>query len=222
MSTPPMAAAGLEAIANRLLALDADLAEGIEELSGRVLEVHVEGVDWRFQLHAKGARIGVVALEDCGDSGDLGDPRDPGAATADVVVRGPPFSLLRLCASAESIDGVLPADVSISGDVELVEKLSSLARRANVDWEEPLAKVLGDALGHEVARGLRGFASWARTATETIALDIGEYVREERRATPSRLEVEDLANDIEVLRDDVERLEARIARVAGHKRGVRQ
>ena len=208
-----MAAAGLETVVNRLLALDADLAEGVAELEGRVIEVRVEGFDWRFRLHSRGSRVNVVALDHSG----VAD-----AAVPDLVVCGPPFTLLRLCASAESIDGVLPSDVSIRGDVKLVEKLSSLARRVDIDWEEPLANVLGDSLGHEVARGLRGLASWARTASETLALDVGEYVREERRLSPTRLEVEDLADDIEVLRDDVERLEIRIARVADRKRGDRQ
>ena len=213
MSTPPIAAAGVEAVVNRLLAMDADLAEGVAELDGCVIEVRIEGFDWRFRLSPRGSRIDVVAL----DGRDVAD-----SASADVVVCGPPVTLLRLLASAESIDGVLPADVSISGDLRLVEKLSSLARRAYLDWEEPLAKVLGDSVAHEVARGLRGLASWARAATQTLVLDAGEYLREERRLSPSRLEVEDLSDDIEVLRDDVERLEVRVARVAGRKRGGRQ
>ena len=204
MSAPPIAAAGLETLVNRLLALDADLAEGVADLDGCVLELRLQGFDWGFWIAASGSRVRVAALDNA---------RGPVAGAPDVVVRAPPFTLLRLIASAESIDGVLPAEVSISGDLKLVEKLSSLARRAYIDWEEPLAKLLGDSLGHEVARGLRGFASWARTASETFVLDAGEYVREERRLTPTRIEVEDFANDVEVLRDDVERLDVRVARL---------
>lgn len=213
MSTPPVAAAGLETVVNRLLAMDADLAEGIAELDGCVLELRLQGVDWRFQLLPSGSRLRVVALDDAPGSD---------AAVPDVVVCGPPFTLLRVIASAQSIDGVLPPDVSISGDLRVVEMLSKLARRAYLDWEEPLAKVFGDSLGHEVARGLRGIAMWARSASETLVLDTGEYLREERRLTPNRFEVERLANDVEVLRDDVERMEVRIARLVERFRGARR
>lgn len=208
-----MAAAGLESVVNRLLELDADLAEGLSELEGSVLELRLQGVDWRFQLRAAGARVTVAALDQSGA---------PHVATPDVIVRGPPLTLVRMLASAGSIDGVLPTDVSISGDVTLVEKLSALARRAQFDWEEPLARVLGDSLGHEVARGVRGFGSWMRAAADTLALDAGEYLREERRIAANRLEVEALTNDVEILRDDVERLEARVARLVGKNREVRR
>lgn len=211
MSAPPLAAAGLETLVNRLLTLDADLAEGVAELDGCVLDVRLQGFDWGFRIVASSSRVRVAALDNAAE---------PDAGAPDVIVRAPPFTLLRLIASAQSIDGVLPPEVSISGDLKLVEKLSSLARRAYVDWEEPLAKVLGDSLGHEVARGLRGFASWTRTACETLVLDTGEYVREERRLTPTRIEVADFANDVEVLRDDVERLDVRVARLFGRRQGI--
>lgn len=213
MSAPPLAAAGLEAAVNRLLAMDAELAEGLAGLQGRVLEVHVEGFDWRFRVFPSGARLRIVALDHAAGADD---------GEADVVVRAPPFTLLRLLASVQSIDGVLPREVSISGDLELVEKLSGLARRAYIDWEEPLASALGDSLGHEVARGLRGFAAWARGASQTLALDVGEYLREERRLTPTRIEIEDHANDVDVLRDDVERLEARVERLVDRLRSNRR
>lgn len=209
MSTPPPAAAGLQAAVNRLVAMDADLAEGLLELDGCVLEVRIEGLDWRFQLRASGSRVAVVALDDV-DSGDAAEP--------DLILSGPPVTLLRVIASAESIDGVLPPDVTINGRLELVEKLSRLARRAYIDWEEPLSKMFGDTLGHELARGLGAFAAWARAASETLALDVGEYLREERLLCATRLEVEDFANDIEVLRDDVERLAARIERLTDRMR----
>ena len=213
MNAPPVAAAGLETAVNRLLAMDAELAEGVAELDGRVLEVRVEGIDWRFRLLAAGARVKVVALD---------DGAEIDAANPDVVVRAPPFSLLRLLASVQSIDGVLPPEISVSGDVELMEKLSRLARRAYIDWEEPMARVLGDSLAHELARGVRGFAAWARGASQTLALDVGEYLREESRLAPTRIEVEDLADDVDVLRDDVERLEARVGRLLERARSGRR
>jgi ubiquinone biosynthesis protein UbiJ len=199
-----LAIAGLQAIVNRVLELDPELAEGLAELEGAVLEAHVQGVDKRFQLHPSATGVGVVLVDGDGQQS---------AVVPDVTISGPPFTLLRLLGSLGSVDGVLPPDVSVSGELQLVQRLTRLAKRANIDWEEPLSKLFGDSVAHEIGRGVRGFVSWTRAASETISSDMGEYLREERRLAPTRLEVDDFATHVDRVRDDVERLEVRIARL---------
>jgi ubiquinone biosynthesis protein UbiJ len=209
VSTPAAAVAGLQSAVNRLLRLDPELAEGVAELEGSLLEVHIQGLDWRLQLHASRAGVEVVPV---------GAGEKPTTLEPDLLISGPPFTLLRLLASLESIDGVLPSDVSISGDLHLVEKLGRLAKRTDIDWEEPLSKLLGDSLTHEVGRGVRGLFSWLSKASETFAVDLGEYLREERRLSPTKLEIDDFAARVDMARDDIERLEVRISRLTGRMR----
>ncbi|GMQ96246.1 MAG: SCP2 sterol-binding domain-containing protein [Gammaproteobacteria bacterium] len=210
MTAQSLAAGGLQVIVNRCLELDPELAEGVAELEGSVLEVHLQGIDKRIQLHPSAAGVSVVPVDGDGQQS---------AVVPDVTISGPPFTLLRLLGSLESADGVLPPDVSISGELLLVQKLTRLARRANIDWEEPLSKVFGDSVAHEIGRGVRGFASWAVAAAGTFAVDMGEYLREERRLSPTRLEVDDFASRVDQTRDDVERLEFRVARLTSRTRG---
>lgn len=211
MSARNVAAAGIQAAVNRLLELDSELAEGVAEFEGTILEIHIHGIDERVQLHPSATGIGVVTVDDERRSG----------VTPDVVVSGPPFTLLRLFGSLESVDGVLPPDVSISGELALVQKLARLAKRTRFDWEEPLSKLFGDSVAHELGRGIRAFASHIRDAADTLAWDVGEYLREERRLSPTRLEVDDFADGVDRTRDDVERLEIRIARLASRVGGLR-
>ncbi len=210
MTLQSVAVAGLQTIVNRVLELDPELAQGLAELEGAVFEAHVLGVDKRFQLHPSATGVGVVLV---GSDGQRPE------AVPDVTISGPPFTLLRLLGSMDSVDGVLPPDVSISGELQLVQKLTSLAKRANIDWEEPLSKLFGDSVAHEVGRGVRGLVSWSRAASETFSSDLGEYLREERRLTPTRLEVDDFATRVDRVRDDVERLELRVARLNRRARG---
>lgn len=204
MTAQSVAIAGLQAIVNQVLALDPELAESLAELEGTVLEAHVQGVEKRIQLHPSATGVGVVLV---------GSDGQRPAAVPDVTISGPPFTLLRLLGSLDSVDGVLPPDVSISGELQLVQKLTSLAKRANIDWEEPLSKLFGDSVAHEIGRGVHGFVSWARAASETFSSDVGEYLREERRLAPTRLEVDDFATHVDQVRDDVERLEVRVTRL---------
>ncbi len=210
MTAQSMASGGLQAIVNRLLELDPELAEGVAELEGSVLEVHLQGIDKRIQLHPSAAGVRVVPVDGDGHQS---------AVVPDVTISGPPFTLLRLLGSLESMDGVLPPDVSISGEPLLLQTLARLARRANIDWEEPLSKLFGDSVAHEIGRGVRGLASWAVAAAGTLACDMGEYLREERRLSPTRIEVEDFSTRVEHACDDVERLEFRVARLTSHTRG---
>jgi len=205
-----MAAGGLQVIVNRFLELDPELAEGVADLEGSVLEVHFQGIDKRIQLQPSAAGVSVVPVD--------GDGQPP-AVIPDVTISGPPFTLLRLLGSLESVGGVLPPDVSISGELLLLRKLTRLVRRANIDWEEPLSKLFGDPIAHEIGRGARGLASWAVAAAETFACDLGEYLREERRLSPTRLEVDDFSTRVDQTRDDVERLELRVARLTSRTRG---
>ncbi len=204
MSPQSALVTGLQAAVKNVLALDPELAEGIAELDGAVLEVHVQGIDRRFQLHATTTGVTVVPVDDSLHSW---------VSAPDVTISGPPFTLLRLLGSLDSVDGVLPPDVSISGELQLVQRLTRLAKRANLDWEEPLSSLFGDSVAHELGRGIRGFATWARVAGRTIARDMGEYLREERRMSPVRFEVEEFSTRVDQIRDDVERLVVRIARL---------
>jgi ubiquinone biosynthesis accessory factor UbiJ len=201
--TRSVLASGLQTVVNNVLSLDAELAEGIAELEELVLEVHVQGIDQRWHVHFSDAGVRILPVDE-----------HDSAPEPDVRITGPAFTLLRLLGRLDSVGGVLPPGVSISGDLQCVQKLTRLARRANIDWEEPLAKLFGDSVAHELGRGIRGFAAWARKAGETIAGDMGEYLREERRLTPTRLEVDDFAVYVDQIRDDVERLEARVDRLA--------
>ncbi|MEE9265560.1 MAG: SCP2 sterol-binding domain-containing protein [Gammaproteobacteria bacterium] len=204
MTAQSVAIAGLQAIVNQVLALDPELAESLAELEGTVLEAHVQGVEKRIQLHPSATGVGVVLVDGDGQQS---------AVVADVTISGPPFTLLRLLGSLESVDGVLPPDVSVSGELQLVQRLTRLVKRANIDWEEPLSKLFGDSVAHEIGRGVHGFVSWARAASETFSSDVGEYLREERRLAPTRLEVDDFATHVDQVRDDVERLEVRVTRL---------
>ena len=54
---------------------------------------------------------------------------------------------------------------------------------------------------------------WARDARATMEANVREYLQEESRELPSRYEIERFTRDLNVLRDDVERAEARLARL---------
>lgn len=136
----------------------------------------------------------------------------------DVILTGSLLTLARMAAPApDASEGAAIRDGSldISGDAYTAQRFQQLLNYAKPDIEEELSQVIGDAAAHRAGEFARGFRAWASDARATIHSNIREYLQEESRDVPSRYEVERFASNVDSLRDDVARLEARINRLVG-------
>ena len=111
------------------------------------------------------------------------------------------------------LDAIRKGDLEITGDARSAERFQRLLAFAKPDLEEELSNVVGDAAAHRVGEIVRGIGNWGREASSTMGANIREYLQEESRDAPSRYEVDRFADETGALRDDVDRLEARINRL---------
>jgi ubiquinone biosynthesis protein UbiJ len=135
------------------------------------------------------------------------------AEDPDVVISGSLLSLARLAGGgSEAVfrDG----SVELSGDAELAQKFQRLLHYARPDFEEELSGKVGDVVAHTLGDMARGVAVWGREARATMRQNVSEYLQEENRAVPSRYEVDVFRQAVDVLRDDVARIEARLNRLS--------
>jgi len=102
---------------------------------------------------------------------------------------------------------------AIEGDAEVAQKFRELLAQAQPDFEEELSRVIGDVAARQVANFARGFLDWGRKAGGSLATNVAEYLQEEGRDLPTRTETEEFLAGVDRLRDDAERLEARLARL---------
>ena len=84
---------------------------------------------------------------------------------------------------------------------------------AKPDIEEELSGFIGDAAAHQLGEVARGLGKWGREASATMGANIREYLQEESGDLPTRIEVERFGNDVNELRDAVDRAEARLKRL---------
>jgi ubiquinone biosynthesis protein UbiJ len=73
--------------------------------------------------------------------------------------------------------------------------------------------VLGDVAAHQLGRAARGSARWGRRAHDALLRHVEEFIHEEARLAPPRLEVEDFLADLRATAQRGERLEAGIRRL---------
>lgn len=187
----------LESTLNRGLS-DSRKAQALcRQLDGRVMSLTVQGTPLAFFLKAEGGRIALA-------------PRHDGAA--DASLSGTPIALLAL-AGPRAEGALRGGGVRIGGDAEVAQKFRELLAQAQPDFEEELARVVGDVAARRVANVARGFLDWGRKASDSLATNVVEYLQEEGRDLPTRVEIEEFLSDVDRLRDDTGRLEARLARL---------
>jgi ubiquinone biosynthesis protein UbiJ len=127
----------------------------------------------------------------------------------DVVITG---SLVALALMAGE-DSIRDGSLDLSGDAATAQAFQQLLTHARPDIEEELSAVIGDTAAHGLGEFARAAARWARETRSIMGDNIREYLQEESRDVPSRYEVEQFSRRVNQLRDDVDRLAARIGRL---------
>lgn len=106
-----------------------------------------------------------------------------------------------------------PAGVRIAGDAGLGQEFQKLIRLLDIDWEDRLSRFVGGPTAHRIGHALRGFGGWGRESAARFGDNLREYLQEETRDLPQRDEVETFNDAVDVLRTDIDRLEARVQRL---------
>jgi ubiquinone biosynthesis protein UbiJ len=111
----------------------------------------------------------------------------------------------------------LMREVEVSGDSRLAAEVLGLIahlREAAPDIvEENLSRVFGDIAARRMAGAARDFLAWQADAAGRVAAAFADYATEESRLLVARPEHASFAAEVARLRDALERLEKRIARL---------
>ena len=134
-------------------------------------------------------------------------------AEPDIAITGSIVTLARVAGGAEE-QAIRDGSLELVGDAHKAQAFQKLLKYAKPDIEEELSGVIGDSAAHGLGNFVRGVRSWATQARSTMGDNIREYLQEESRDVPSRYEVDRFALEVGKLRDDVDRIAARIDRLA--------
>lgn len=188
----------LVARVNRTLAETTPARELAADLDGR-----------RFVVRLSNSALALsIAVDDGQLEVESSLPDDP-----DVAVEGPLSGLVRLIVAGGDLTSLRDVGVTISGHADLAQKFQRLFALARPDPEEELAGVIGDAAAHQVNNAVKDVAGWSRRSGSILAANIREYLQEETRDLPSPYEMERFRRDVQTLRDDVDRADARLRRI---------
>jgi ubiquinone biosynthesis protein UbiJ len=103
--------------------------------------------------------------------------------------------------------------IQVTGDTETARRFQSLFQKLAIDWEGQLARLAGETVSSTLFGLLRAGRRWSEDTAEAFRLNLAEYLQEETRDLPARAEANIFYRDVDGIRTDSERLEARIRRL---------
>ena len=150
---PGIFAGLLQRTINSQLESDAEAAELIKALGGRVLAIELQGTGINLFFHADKAEL-VVSAEHSGE-----------VAT---WIRGTPAALFGMAKPDMAKPDWVNTDskVIIEGDASLVRDFESLMKRLDFDWEEKVSSILGDVVAHQLGQAARTLSGFAKKISE--------------------------------------------------------
>jgi ubiquinone biosynthesis protein UbiJ len=115
-----------------------------------------------------------------------------------------------LAASSGSLREQAFKAVKITGDADLAQLIGRLAGQLRWEYEEDLARVLGDAPANFAVRQGKKFVSASRSAASDLLDNVVDYVSEERKVLLNKRDFMTHKSALNDLRESVDRIEKRI------------
>ena len=194
--------AALESLLNHHISESTAARDQLLGLAGRSLAVHIVGTGLILRLDAgeQQLRIGVMG-EDAGE-------------TVTASISATPLTLLQLLRSS-TVTNFRASGAELAGDTETAEVFAELLRLARPELEEGLSHMIGDVAAHGVSQSVQRLIGWGERSVDALSMNTSEFLQEEIRQLPPRLEVERFNQEVDRLREDTDRAAQRVDRLLG-------
>ena len=180
---------------------DPEVAATLEKYDGQNLLLKLTDINQEFFVEVKNSTLIVSFYSDEAEQ------------SIHTTISSNVITLLRLGLGADYQSLLKSDDLKIDGDVELASKLREVFMSIDIDWEEVASKYVGDTLAYQLGNISSRLKSYKQRSVENFRLDVSEYLQEESRLMPTKIEIDKFLNDVDQLDADIDRLEARAQRL---------
>lgn len=185
----------LEAALNRLIATDSVTRKALAGLSGQVIALQISDLNQTLYL--------MPDLQGIQLQGHFDHP-------ADVTLIGTRQRLLQLVLSEDKSAQFFGNGIAVHGDYPLAQRLQAILADSQIDWHGLLASHIGERPANSLLTLARQPLSQLRTLGHNLQQDLDEFLHEESRLLPTTVEAQQLYDGIDQLREQSDRLHARI------------
>jgi len=190
----------IELMINKTLAIDPRSKARLEKLEKTCLKIEITSLAFLFFVEFKDQKIHLSKHS----TQHLDKPNNP-----DITITGSLTAFTSLVLQKDQ-KNALPQGLAIEGDTERAEMIKNLFLNLDIDWEEILSHWTGDIMAHQVGCFFRNLKTSQKTFFKALNLSTSQYLLEEAKITPTKIEMNEFLGFVDNLRNETERLEARI------------
>ena len=201
MLIKPLLIATLETALNRYLALDNNKEDLLIPLKGKIIALTIQSFNETLYLCPTSDSIQII---------------DQITGRPDTTISGSVWALGLMGISAKPMRSVFSGEIKIEGDIQTGKQFQTVFKKLDIDLEGLMAQYTGHDIAGTISQFFRSGQEWGKETIETFKLNAAEFLQEETRDLPAKPEIELFYRDVDALRNDSDRLECRIERLAQH------
>ncbi|QCZ92362.1 ubiquinone biosynthesis accessory factor UbiJ [Salinimonas iocasae] len=195
--------ASAEAFINNLIALDEDSEKRLSALSGKRLTLFLEGLPWGVTL-AFSSKVDILlehhSYEDVSVHVD----------ESTCYIKTHFDALPSLTQTSQITQLIREGKLQMQGEPGIAQQVAALFQQLDIDWEEQLSKYTGDVPAHQIFSGASAFKAQMKALSERFTSGLSNAITEEKDIAVGKLAVMHFNDEVDALRDDVQRFEARL------------
>lgn len=177
--------------------LDKEAYQHLAPFEGKIVCFQIEHFPpMYFQIHPEGLKVVTPQAED----------------KCDTTFSGPLNAFISMIFTKNRVQQGL----HIRGDLECAKALYDTWRFLDLDFEGALAKLVGGDMARGLSKGFTQSQDWVKKTVKDRAQDLGVYFQDEAKWLPTKTEIEAFFTDVDSIRLEVERLQARVDHLLAH------
>ena len=188
----------LETIINQLLIFDKESLVALSSFKGIVVAVDVQNTSSIFYITITESGVSLT---------------NEFELIPDIIVRGSSFELYEYLISINNSQEFQTGKLEVAGDISVAQKIQSIVKNLDIDWEDYISNWIGDSLTHKLGRAVKNSINLLHSVNKNIKYNLSDYLRYETECLIDRNEQDEFSQSVDVLRDDAERLKLRINRI---------
>lgn len=190
--------AGVELGLNRVLQMDSTALPRLARLEGKLIEVDCQSPAIKLFILPSSEGLQLASHWE----------------GADCVLRAPATSLLKLALAKDKTAILHRPEVTLSGDSAVLLELAGILQDLELDWEYELSRWLGPVGSQLLSSHLRSRVNWAGDSLGSLRQTLADYLAEESRSLVGEREAQARFTELDDLKLALDRLDARIERLA--------
>ena len=185
---------------NQWLDLDPNNVSRLTSLSDKTIRLHIKEIDTAYDIyfHAQHVQISAATTQ-----------------PAHTHIKTSLMTLTKLIMGTDHIPGG-EEGITITGDVKLGQQFKTLFDETHIDWEHHLANYIGDFPAYMLSKAKERSQQWTKKNLHHFAHDLKDYLQEEIAYLPTHCEVDTFLAHVDTLRQDADRLHARLHLLEQH------